>query len=122
MTELVDTETQRIIEKCYEQALATLPGSRDRLDQLARTPPGGRRRQGPAGDCGRAAAGVTAGGPRPGTHRIAGPVAGACQQLEERADTVSVLSGVPERAVGVDGVDRAPAGPGASEPAYSHQK
>ncbi len=39
--------------------------------------------------------------------RIAGPVAGACQQLEERADTVSVLSGVPERAVGVDGVDRA---------------
>ena len=37
MTELVDTETRRIIEKCYEQALATLQGSRDRLDRLART-------------------------------------------------------------------------------------
>ena len=35
--ELVDTETRRIIEECYEQALATLRGSRDRLDRLART-------------------------------------------------------------------------------------
>jgi ATP-dependent Zn protease len=31
MTELVDTETRRIIEECYEQALATLQGSRDQL-------------------------------------------------------------------------------------------
>ena len=31
------TETRRIIEECYEQALATLRGSRDRLDRLART-------------------------------------------------------------------------------------
>ena len=37
MTELVDTETRRIIEECYEQALATLQGSRDRLDRRART-------------------------------------------------------------------------------------
>ena len=29
--ELVDTEARRIIEECYEQALATLRGSRDRL-------------------------------------------------------------------------------------------
>ena len=35
--ELVDTETRRIIEECYEQALATLRGSRDRLDRLAHT-------------------------------------------------------------------------------------
>ena len=35
--ELVDTETRRIIEECYEQALATLRGSRDRLDRLADT-------------------------------------------------------------------------------------
>ena len=35
--ELVDTETRRIIEECYEQALATLGGSRDRLDRLAHT-------------------------------------------------------------------------------------
>ncbi len=35
--ELVDTETRRIIEECYEQALVTLRGSRDRLDRLART-------------------------------------------------------------------------------------
>ena len=35
--EPVDTETRRIIEECYEQALATLRGSRDRLDRLART-------------------------------------------------------------------------------------
>jgi cell division protease FtsH len=35
--ELVDAETRRIIEECYEQALATLRGSRDRLDRLART-------------------------------------------------------------------------------------
>jgi cell division protease FtsH len=35
--ELVDTETRRIIEECYEQALTTLRGSRDRLDRLART-------------------------------------------------------------------------------------
>jgi len=33
--ELVDTETRRIIEECYEQALAELRGSRDRLDRLA---------------------------------------------------------------------------------------
>ena len=33
--ELVDTETRRIIEECYQQALATLRGSRDRLDRLA---------------------------------------------------------------------------------------
>ncbi|HYX62292.1 MAG TPA: ATP-dependent zinc metalloprotease FtsH [Streptosporangiaceae bacterium] len=35
--ELVDSETRRIIEDCYEQALATLRGSRDRLDRLAHT-------------------------------------------------------------------------------------
>jgi hypothetical protein len=35
--ELVDTEAGRIIEECYEQALATLRGSRDRLDRLAHT-------------------------------------------------------------------------------------
>jgi cell division protease FtsH len=35
--ELVDTETRRIIEECYEQALATLRGNRDRLDRLAHT-------------------------------------------------------------------------------------
>jgi len=35
--ELVDTEARRIIEECYEQALATLRGSRDRLDRLAHT-------------------------------------------------------------------------------------
>ena len=33
--ELIDTETRRIIEECYEQAVTTLRGSRDRLDQLA---------------------------------------------------------------------------------------
>ena len=37
MTELAGTETRRIIEECYEQALATLQGSRDRLDRLAHT-------------------------------------------------------------------------------------
>jgi cell division protease FtsH len=37
MTGLVDTETRRIIEECYEQALSTLQGSRDRLDRRART-------------------------------------------------------------------------------------
>jgi cell division protease FtsH len=35
--ELVDTEARKIIEECYEQALATLRGSRDRLDRLAHT-------------------------------------------------------------------------------------
>ncbi len=35
--ELVDTETRRIIEECYQQALTTLRGNRDRLDRLART-------------------------------------------------------------------------------------
>ncbi len=35
--ELVDTEARRIIEECYEQALATLGRSRDRLDRLAHT-------------------------------------------------------------------------------------
>ncbi len=35
--ELVDTEARRIIEECYEQALATLRGSRDGLDRLAHT-------------------------------------------------------------------------------------
>jgi cell division protease FtsH len=35
--ELIDTEARRIIEECYEQALATLRGSRDRLDRLAHT-------------------------------------------------------------------------------------
>ena len=34
--ELIDTEARRIIEECYEQALATLRGSRDRLDRLDR--------------------------------------------------------------------------------------
>src|SRR5690242_3014463 len=33
----VDTETRRIIEECYEQALTALRGSRDRLDRLDRT-------------------------------------------------------------------------------------
>src|SRR5215470_8243233 len=35
--ELVDTETRKIIEECYGQAVATLRGSRDRLDRLAHT-------------------------------------------------------------------------------------
>jgi cell division protease FtsH len=35
--ELVDTETRRIIEECYEQAVATLRGHRDQLDRLAHT-------------------------------------------------------------------------------------
>ena len=35
--ELVDSEARKIIEECYEQALATLRGSRDRLDRLAHT-------------------------------------------------------------------------------------
>jgi cell division protease FtsH len=35
--ELVDTEARKIIEECYERALATLRGSRDRLDRLAHT-------------------------------------------------------------------------------------
>jgi cell division protease FtsH len=33
----VDTEARKIIEECCGQALATLCGSRDRLDRLART-------------------------------------------------------------------------------------
>jgi cell division protease FtsH len=33
--ELVDTEARRIIEECYQQALQTLRGNRDRLDRLA---------------------------------------------------------------------------------------
>ena len=33
--ELVDTEARKIIEECYEQAVATLRGSRDLLDRLA---------------------------------------------------------------------------------------
>jgi len=33
--ELIDTETRRIIEECYAQAVATLRGNRDRLDHLA---------------------------------------------------------------------------------------
>jgi cell division protease FtsH len=35
--ELVDTEARRIIEECYQQALDTLRGHRDRLDRLAHT-------------------------------------------------------------------------------------
>jgi cell division protease FtsH len=35
--ELVDTEARKIIEECCGQALATLRGSRDRLDRLAHT-------------------------------------------------------------------------------------
>jgi cell division protease FtsH len=35
--ELIDTETRRIIEECYQQAADTLRGNRDRLDRLART-------------------------------------------------------------------------------------
>jgi cell division protease FtsH len=35
--ELVDTEARKIMEECYEQAVATLRGSRDRLDRLAHT-------------------------------------------------------------------------------------
>jgi SpoVK/Ycf46/Vps4 family AAA+-type ATPase len=35
--ELVDAETRRIIEECYEQAVTTLRGNRDRLDRLAHT-------------------------------------------------------------------------------------
>ncbi len=34
--ELVDTETRRIIEECYKQAVETLHDNRDRLGQLAR--------------------------------------------------------------------------------------
>ncbi len=34
--EVVDTEARKIIEECYEQAVATLRGNRDRLDRLAR--------------------------------------------------------------------------------------
>jgi cell division protease FtsH len=35
--ELIDAETRRIVEECYGQAVATLRGSRDRLERLART-------------------------------------------------------------------------------------
>ena len=35
--ELVDKEVRRIIEECYEQAVETLKGSRDRLEKLAET-------------------------------------------------------------------------------------
>jgi len=35
--ELIDTETRKIIEECYQQALTTLHGNRDRLDRLAHT-------------------------------------------------------------------------------------
>jgi cell division protease FtsH len=35
--ELVDTEARRIIEECYEQAVAILRGHRDQLDRLAHT-------------------------------------------------------------------------------------
>ena len=35
--ELIDTETRRIIRGCYQQAVETLRGSRDRLDRLAHT-------------------------------------------------------------------------------------
>jgi cell division protease FtsH len=35
--ELVDTEARNIIEECYQQALQTLRGNRDQLDQLAHT-------------------------------------------------------------------------------------
>ena len=35
--ELVDTEARKIIEECYQQALTTLRGNRDRLDRLAHT-------------------------------------------------------------------------------------
>ncbi len=35
--ELIDTETRRIIGECYQQAVETLRGSRDRLDRLAHT-------------------------------------------------------------------------------------
>ena len=35
--ELIDTETRRIIGDCYQQAVETLRGSRDRLDRLAHT-------------------------------------------------------------------------------------
>ena len=35
--ELTDTETRRIIGDCYQQAVETLRGSRDRLDRLAHT-------------------------------------------------------------------------------------
>ena len=35
--DLVDAEARRIIEECYEQAVATLRGSRDQLERLART-------------------------------------------------------------------------------------
>lgn len=35
--ELVDTETRRIIEECYAQAVETLRGNRDRLDRPAHT-------------------------------------------------------------------------------------
>jgi cell division protease FtsH len=34
--DLVDAEARRIIEECYEQAVATLRASRDRLDHLAK--------------------------------------------------------------------------------------
>jgi cell division protease FtsH len=34
--ELVDAEARKIMEECYEQAVATLRGNRDRLDWLAR--------------------------------------------------------------------------------------
>ena len=35
--ELVDSEARKTIEECYDQALATLRGSRGRLDRLAHT-------------------------------------------------------------------------------------
>jgi hypothetical protein len=46
---------------------------------------------------------------------IAGAAAGRCQQLEDRANAQPGLGGMPERAVGVDGIDSAAADPPAGQ-------
>ena len=82
-----------------ESRAGSIPGQ-----GFARRRPGKARRDAGGGSAGRGLAAVAGRG---------GDVAGGGQQGQERADPVSFLGGVPERAVRVDGVPGAPAGPGA---------
>jgi cell division protease FtsH len=68
--ELVDTETRRIIEECYEQAVTTLRGNRDRLDRLAHTL---LERETLEEDEAYAAAGISPGNPPAATARGQAP-------------------------------------------------
>jgi hypothetical protein len=70
-----------------------------------------------SGEATRASTGMTAAGAR--SQSSSGPgviwVRGGGEQVEEGADPVSFLGGVPEQAVPVHGVDHAPPGAGAGE-------